>query len=264
MVSLGNVTEDATDAVIDELGEAVGRSCGLRPEREDDGEAEGSESSSPWWSRHFTCVNTDRAAHIPTRFREYDDGRPMTTDFSTEPRWVHVRTAGHVAGVDESVEPDDILGANDEEANAPSHRRRFRELRDRLRSKEYLDAVAAQRRSDGRFGAVLDEGGSGGMADLGTKLFGLNLHPRFGGWYSYQTLIVWSERILGRFIRGGSGDGSAATDGREKSGGGVGEPIRYLTDVNRAEALLEYKSPTRSMRLAERSTVEILLFRKGG
>lgn len=79
------------------------------------------------------------------------------------PPYYHVQTVGAVAGTDQHIEADDLQEAGDDEWRE--------ELCDRLeetRDPMMWGTDPADRR----------------------KIFGVNVHPTYGGWYAYRALIV--------------------------------------------------------------------------
>mmetsp|Transcript_4228 Transcript_4228/g.9774 ORF Transcript_4228/g.9774 Transcript_4228/m.9774 type:complete len:291 (+) Transcript_4228:65-937(+) len=89
--------------------------------------------------------------------------QPMIVNTDAGPPYYHVQTVGAVAGVDQHMEASDLNGEGDEE---------WREdLSDRLedtRDPKMWGTDPVTRR----------------------KIFGVNMHPRWGGWYAYRALVV--------------------------------------------------------------------------
>lgn len=88
---------------------------------------------------------------------------PVVLNTDQGPPYYHIQTIGAVAGVDQHIEPDEFEDAEDDEWKE--------DLSDRLadtRDPKMWGTDPATRR----------------------KIFAVNVHPEWGGWYAYRALIV--------------------------------------------------------------------------
>mmetsp|Transcript_15807 Transcript_15807/g.39104 ORF Transcript_15807/g.39104 Transcript_15807/m.39104 type:complete len:360 (+) Transcript_15807:1840-2919(+) len=127
------------------------------------------------------------------------------------PYRVHVQTLGCVAGLDEHVEPAEVLSEQQEDVDDNEEGYVF--------DADFFDELAASR--DARVWG----------ADNRT-LHGVNLHPEFGGWYCYRLTVLFPRWQL---MASGGGSGGSAGPSKWKP-----RPLAFLTKEEKREALIEF------------------------
>jgi len=110
-------------------------------------------------------TTNDILEQLRTTLRPELDPFILNTDV---PPYYHVQTMGSVAGVDQHVEPEELTGPEMDE---------WREdLGDRLEESR-------------------DPKMWGTESSMLRKIFGVNVHPVYGGWYAYRALVVLREGL---------------------------------------------------------------------
>jgi len=106
------------------------------------------------------ATTNDILEQLRTTLRPELDPFILNTDV---PPYYHVQTMGSVAGVDQHVEPEELTGPEMDEWRE--------ELGDRLEESR-------------------DPKMWGTETSMLRKIFGVNVHPVYGGWYAYRALVV--------------------------------------------------------------------------